>query len=241
MSLTKSVLITCIQASRRGGVVVGQAEFVTAGTVNWTVPEGVFSVSVVAVGGGQGTGSTTTSAGTSAFNNSLYAFDSNGRNGGGHAGADGGGNGGLAGPRGAKYVDPNGVYNDWYYEGGGGGAAGYSGNGGNASGGSGTGGGGAAGYNALSATAGGGVGIYGEGPSGTTPSAPGSGGTGQKYGGGNRKYNGAGTGGGGLGYKNNIAVTPGQVIPIKVGAGGAVRVIWPGNLRQFPTTRTANE
>jgi hypothetical protein len=25
------------------------------------------------------------------------------------------------------------------------------------------------------------------------------------------------------------------------GSGGAVRIIWPGNLRQFPSTRTADE
>jgi hypothetical protein len=48
-----------------------------------------------------------------------------------------------------------------------------------------------------------------------------------------------GSGGGGLGWKNNIPVTPAQVISIKVGIGGAVRVIWGAN-RAFPSTNTGN-
>lgn len=63
-------------------------------------------------------------------------------------------------------------------------------------------------------------------------------------------YSGVGGGGGALAYKNNISVSPGQSIPVVVGAGGgqpaspctgrgapgAVRVIWPGNTRSFPST-----
>jgi hypothetical protein len=58
-----------------------------------------------------------------------------------------------------------------------------------------------------------------------------------------------------LGYKNNYSVTPGNSYTVVVGAGGgslstscscwasggagaagAVRIVWPGNTRQFPST-----
>jgi hypothetical protein len=55
-----------------------------------------------------------------------------------------------------------------------------------------------------------------------------------------------------LGYKNNYTVTPGSSYTVVVGAGGngfhfihggngggasgAVRIVWPGNTRQFPST-----
>lgn len=57
-----------------------------------------------------------------------------------------------------------------------------------------------------------------------------------------------GGGGGALAYKNNIPVTPGTEIVVTVGTGGAssgvqsgaggsgaVRIVWPGNTRQFPS------
>ena len=53
------------------------------------------------------------------------------------------------------------------------------------------------------------------------------------YGGGTGGFNGEGDGGGGLGWANNLEVSPGQKIPIKVGTGGAVRIIW-GAGRAFP-------
>jgi hypothetical protein len=60
-------------------------------------------------------------------------------------------------------------------------------------------------------------------------------------------YNGVGGAGGALAYRNNITVTPGASIAVKVGAApasptsaagarGAVRIIWPGNTRSFPST-----
>lgn len=78
------------------------------------------------------------------------------------------------------------------------------------------------------------------------------GGAGGKFGGGGGGgyalgYPGAG---GGLGYKNNITVVPGNTYTVVVGAGGsaqgnngvggdgAVRIIWPGTTRQFPSTNT---
>jgi hypothetical protein len=59
--------------------------------------------------------------------------------------------------------------------------------------------------------------------------------------------NGSGGGGGAMAWANNISVTPGQQISIIVGARGisgitpiggvgAVRVVWPGTTRQFPST-----
>ena len=65
-------------------------------------------------------------------------------------------------------------------------------------------------------------------------------------------FSGWGGGGGGLGWKNNIPVVPGRRYTVQVGqggyatgsnnysrgAGGAVRIIWPGNTRLFPSTLT---
>ena len=140
---------------------------------------------------------------------------------------------------------------------GGGGAAGYTGNGGAGargqrasgtptsaagfSGSSGAGGGAGGGGSAFrddvvrQATGewGGGVGIYGAGPSGAggtggsstvaaTPGGPGSNGISVFYGAG---------GGGGVGGDNRQALD---------GISGAVRIIWPGQLRAFPQTITEN-
>lgn len=131
---------------------------------------------------------------------------------------------------------------------GGGGAAGYSGDGGNSAsdsrdGSGGGGGGGGLGGNAFtgenhiytSAGLGGGTSVYGQGSSGSggtngyanlgisyangTDGGPGSGGTGVTF-------------GGGAGGMRGMDAPAG---------GGAVRIIWPGNLRQFPSTRTADE
>ena len=233
-------------------LVTGQQAFTTAGAFSWTAPAGVTSVSVVAVGGGapatgggggngRGGGggglgyknnisvtpgsnyTVVVDAGTSDGGNSYFINTStvrgggaSGTSGGSHAG-DGGGNGGNA---------SSGV--PGVAEGGGGGAGGYSGNGGNGmiySGGyqdnnsAGSGGGGHGGGGLM----GGGVGILGEGASGSSNAQGGSGGenggnnnSGGKYGGGGRADNTA-------------------------GAVGAVRIIWPGSVRQFPSTRTADE
>jgi hypothetical protein len=52
-----------------------------------------------------------------------------------------------------------------------------------------------------------------------------------------------------LRYKNNISVVPGDSYTVVVGASvatgypggsGAVRIIWPGTTRQFPSTNTGN-
>ena len=141
--------------------------------------------------------------------------------------------------------------------GGGGGAGGYSGNGGDGgnnagtipatsgTGGAGGGGGGASTSGDNGAGGGGGVGIYGEGTSGSAGISAalfgfgGGGGSGGTAGqtGKSSSYHGVNQGGnGGLyGGGGGNSQTSGN------GGGGAVRIIWPGNVRQFPSTRTADE
>tara|TARA_R100000152_G_scaffold1745_2_gene595 strand:- start:1448 stop:2356 length:909 start_codon:yes stop_codon:yes gene_type:complete len=132
---------------------------------------------------------------------------------------------------------------------GGGGAAGYSGNGGNGgsgNGGNGSGGGGGGGGWSQGGGGGGGVWVDGEGSSGNGGNssaqnvAQGQGGSGGNQGnspynypysnsnGGNAGLRGAG-GGGGSGVNGGY------------GTRGAVKLIWPGDQRSFPSTRTANE
>jgi hypothetical protein len=52
-----------------------------------------------------------------------------------------------------------------------------------------------------------------------------------------------GGGGGGLGYMNNYSVTPGSSYTAYVdsyaGSGAAVRIVWPGSGRQFPSTNVS--
>ncbi len=140
---------------------------------------------------------------------------------------------------------------------GGGGAGGYSGNGGrgglsDASGLAGSGGGGGGGGDSTvgryGAGGGGGVGILGEGASGSAGAVggPGQGGSG----------GGGGSGGasGETGYDEVSCCTiysiggPGRLYGGGTGFGdftyssgrGAVRIIWPGNTRLFPSTNTGN-
>lgn len=144
--------------------------------------------------------------------------------------------------------------------------AGANGNGG--------GGGGGAGNTSGAGGSGGGVGILGQGSSGTGGTAGGGNGNGGSggangsssgggaYGGGGGSASGSGArriggGGGGLGYINNLTVSPGDSITVvvgaggparsgtRVGAGGAVRIIWagtrPGDVsRAFPSTNTGD-
>jgi hypothetical protein len=160
----------------------------------------------------------------------------------GGSGGNGGGGGGTG--------------NNCYVAIGGGGAGGYSGNGGNggygqlpnpyncgnpfayaygngSAGSGGAGGGGGAstndgGYGSTAAGFGGGVGLFGQGSNGAGGvgnssscqcGKPGSGGCGSKYGGG------APLAFVGNGYAN-----------AQNGSGGAVRIVWPGSTRQFPST-----
>ena len=157
---------------------------------------------------------------------------------------DGGGTGG-SGTRGYNYC-LNAI--------GGGGAAGYSGNGGNggyaysnggggsASGSAGAGGGGGGGGSTLSlygsvgslyALGGGGVGLFGQGSNGTAGIGtcfPSGGGGGSGGTAGYCRYGGAYGGGGAACYHAN------SYGGTQVGGSGAVRIMWPGCVRQFPST-----
>lgn len=128
-------------------------------------------------------------------------------------------------------------------KGGGGGAGGYNGNGGNGGSqcnngqtGNGGGGGGGGGHCSTDGGAGGGVGIYGQGSDGSQGSSSTYGGPGG---------GGSGGGAGSAGYGSWTEVTGAFGGGCGAGSGGAgrgaVRIIWPGDERFFPNTRTANE
>jgi len=161
-----------------------------------------------------------------------------GGQGGGYAGGTGGalycglsgGNGGNGGGAGSGCGSRS-------AGGGGGGASGYTGNGGGggaygvgAVGAGGGGGGGGSNSNVAGiGKPGGGVGIFGAGSNGAgggqnQPGCPGSSGSGKLYGGG---------GGGGYGQGSNSYCRVD-------GGSGAVRIIWPGCSRSFPSTNTGN-
>jgi len=156
---------------------------------------------------------------------------------------DGGGKGGRGG---------NGCGGVGKTAGAGGGAGGYSGCGGYAGvsfrsfgGGGGSGGGGGGGGRSQSSSftggAGGGVGILGQGSDGTggafaSPAGGGGGGSGGTAGAGgnNTSVSSGGTYGGGGASGRLNAGTAGT------GGVGAVRIIWPGTSRSFPSTNTGN-
>ena len=145
---------------------------------------------------------------------------------------DGGGGGGSGNRTGSLFYP------------GGGGAGGYSGAGGcgyprgpqyQTSGVAGLGGGGGGGGKLSSSNGGGGVGILGQGSNGaggrnTSPNARGGGGSGG-VGGGCVACGGAYGGGAGCKYTGTISY----------GGNGAVRIIWPGTTRQFPSTCTGDK
>ena len=197
-------------------VTPGNSYTIVVGATGVTAGDSYFcSTSVVKGGGGAYSSSSPTAGGT-------------------HTG-DGGGNGGYAG---------NGYS--------GGGAGGYSGNGGNGTtcgtGGSGSGGGGGGGGGTVySGTccqyggAGGGVGLFGQGcngAGGTSTSTLARGGFGGSGGSNGSNSNpstppsGGAYGGGGGSQANNTASN--------CGSGGAVRIIWPGSTRSFPSTCAGN-
>ena len=280
---------------------VGQIEFTSAGLTLWTVPLGVYSISVVAVGGGGGggcfggggaggalayannisvipgevyavsvgsggAGSTSTiiagvTGGGSFFKNSTFLLAPGGGGGSSDSAGEMGGGGGAGGYSGGGGY--SGLPNQQTSSTGGNGTApsgtalsggGMGGGGGNYStnaaagiqaGSPAVGGGAGAGAGGVNWTqGGGGVGIYGQGAIGATPPAMagntnptviangGSGGTAGILGNstGTRPDGGGWGGGGGAGNGYGGGS----------GARGAVRIIWPGNTRQFPSTNTAN-
>lgn len=164
-------------------------------------------------------------------------------NGGTYTG-DGGGNGGSGGTGGNQNQPGTG----------GGGAGGYSGAGGtgatnavsatSGSGGAGGGGGRGGSTNAASGGGGGGVGLLGSGSNGSAGSnTAGANGGGGGSSGGNGSANSSlasgpgglyGGGGGGAAGSSSTSAVGGA------GGRGAVRIIWPGTTRQFPSTNTGD-
>lgn len=228
----------------------GQAAFLTAGTYLWAAPVGVSSVSVVAVGagctssfdsgnpgasGGGGLGyknnypvsggsNYTVKVGPGGSNrgqpitdrDSYFVDTSTVKGGGAHSGTQGRQGGSFTGDGGGPGgLGGNHSPNVW---GAAAGAGGYSGAGGGAGQAAPPGGGGGGGAGNLSG--GGGVGVFGEG----SPGNAGEGGSGGA--------DPSGTAGGI--YGGGGAVSGG-------GGRGAVRILWPGGDRQFPTTRTVDE
>ena len=229
------------------------------GATMWRVPPGVASVSVVCVGagggainvqggGGGGLGWINALAVTAGQDIPVVVgagAPANAAVRGGDSwffsmatvmGGGGGPNGGLGGTHvgtgggdgGNGNVDP-----------GGGGAAGYSGNGGAGGGAPGSGGGGGGGlYTSVgggTGGGGGGVGLYGEGPNGAAQTTPGNGGHAGSGGVDGTAANGAslGTGGNGGVFGGGAGGGGG---PGGAGFGGACRIVWPGHVRQFPST-----
>lgn len=234
-----------------GGPASGQQAYTTAGTYSWVCPDGVTSVSVVCVGAA-GTYNRAANGGGLAYKNNIAVtpgqsysvvissttppapnasyFSSIGLVSARSGWAMEAGTAGLM--AGDAFFD--GGWGHVYTDSGGGGAAGYSGVGGSgarpgsipATAGSGGGGGGGA-----VGGGGGGVGLLGYGSSGAAGVAINSGGGGGS-GGSSGGYLQGGVYGGGCGHVAEVGGANG---------GGAVRIIWPGNLRQFPSTRTADE
>lgn len=239
------------------GPVIGQVEYTTAGTHTWVVPAGVTSVSAVAIGpGGNCTGAIGAGGGALTYVNGYTVTPGSSYTivvGSGGSGApstafgmiaegapsDDSGLPGFA--SGAYTVGVTGSYGGSGGYGGGGGAAGYArvdwwerdGDGAyreeqDGREGVGGGGGGGGGYSASTGYAGkgGGTCLRGQGASGTGGLAGFDGGQGSAHAGSPATTSFYGGGG----AFNNAD-----------GSGGAVRIIWPGNLRQFPSTRTADE
>ena len=267
------------------------SQIVFTSNVSWTVPTGVFKISMVAVAGGGGGGGVYSSGGRSGsggaggelrYANNVTvtpgevltiatglagsggARNANGQDGGassvlrqsttllsaigggagvfgggGTGGSGGTGDGGGSGGAGGNFASGS-------RGGGGGGAGGYSGNGGagangntfNGLTGSGGGGGGAGSTTKTPGqSGGGGVGLLGQGTTGIagafnndgpggSSGQEGQDGIGGEYGG----------GGSGSQYTGNPSLGTSQN-----GGPGAVRIMWPGTGRQYPTTRTADE
>ena len=226
-------------------IIVGSGGFgqiTTAGTTIQEATDGQASsaFSCIAGGGKKGT-RTTGGVGISSSNAAGGAIS------GVYTGGNAGGTGGTVDTSSVGFRGP-----------GGGGAAGYSGVGGagargqrptgspvtsagfsGAPGAGGGGGGGGSGYTSdtireADGGNGGGVGIYGQGTNGAGGAGGSSTAVRQDGGDGSDGFSGlyGGGGGGGVGGSNRVA---------RDGMNGAVRLVWPGIIRQFPSTRTANE
>jgi hypothetical protein len=241
----------------------GAQAYTTPGTYSWTVPDGVTSVSVLCIGGGGCFSvNTTTGAGEDSSFGATICKAGAGKN---PTGATGGAGGtviyGTGGSGGAGGNTNSGGFGGNYGGGGGGGQGGSRSAGGGGGvgilgfGASGAGGTSIYGQSGTAGTNGGGGG--GQGgvlPDGGTGGGGGSGGAAGQFAnnskGGNYGGGGLAGGGGAAAWANNVTVTPGQTIQVIVGDGGrynglpssfttgtgAVRIVWPGTTRQFPST-----
>lgn len=246
-----SSLDIVMAAAGSSGVPTGQAEYTTAGTYSWTCPAGVTSVSVVCVGAGGTTYFSnrrvySSCGGALAYRNNIAVVPGTSYT--VTVAAAGGGFSSYSScldcGAGSANMDqpgvPFGTYNGGgsgglgIQGGGGGGAGGYSGNGGDggsAGGSAGASNSGAGGGGGGSGYGGGGVGILGKGTTGGS-SGTGSDAYGRGGSGGTNGANGsAGLYGGGPGADGSGTAK---------GAVGAVRIIWPGTTRQFPSTNTGD-
>ena len=228
--------------------------FTTPGTYTWTVPAGVTSISVVCVGGGGGGGGSgggvsVTAGATSFFNNTSTVAA-----GGGGAGlqtstpgTQGGVGGTVIAGTGTNGARAPALVNS-FNAAGGGGAGLLSGSTGTNGAENSWGGGGGFGADLYSNAQ-----ITGGSSHSDSSSKGGRGGGFGGGGGGGR--DGVGGGGGAIAYINNFAVSAGQTYTVTVGAGGtgqnaavagqrgggnggngAVRIVWSGVSRQFPST-----
>jgi hypothetical protein len=248
--------------------VVGQQAYTTPGTYSWVAPSGVGSVSVFAVGGGGGGGAYTNASsiggtggggGASAYSNNISVTPGNSYTvvvgAGGTGGvANSGNNAGVGGTSsftasvtvtaagGAKGTQ-SGYTGVGYKAQGGMGAAGYGGVATTTSATAGTNGGGGSGEDYTSSSGaggGGGVGLLGQGANGVAggsgTAGAGGGGSGGSNGGvyGSNPAGAGGNYGGGGGASMTNGSTAGA------GARGAVRIIWPGSGRSFPSTNTGD-
>lgn len=222
----------------------GQQAYTTPGGYTWVAPAGVTSVSAVAVGGGSG-GSTANAGGGGGlgYRNNITVVPGNSYNvqvGLGRTGnvsgqlsyfiCQGSSSLGVVGCGGSKFgcgggyscSATGGGYGGQGSGNGGGGAGGYGGSGGR--GGTATAGAAGGGGGGASNQGGGGVGILGQGTNGAGGGGGGSGGA-------NASGSNGGAYGGGGGHNCGSCTS---------GGGGAVRIIWPGTTRSFPSTNTGN-
>jgi hypothetical protein len=235
------------------------SDYCGVATYSWIAPAGVYHVSVVAVGAGAIEGG----GGGLGYKNNYAVTPGNSYT--VRAGADPNlsgrcsyfistcivkGGGGVSGGAGGTYTGDGGGNGGAYSSLKGGGAGGYAGNGNSGTGGAAANGGST---NAYGGAGGGGVGLYGQGTSATANTGGGGSPITISPGGGNRTQGTAGGvaycyayccccftyyialggppgifgGGSGKGNGNSI-----------YGGRGAVRIIYPGNARSFPSTNT---
>jgi hypothetical protein len=273
-------------------VVQGQQAYTTPGTYSWVAPAGVTSVSVVAIGGAQGGGSTgpnqqpicaVSGAGAGLGYKNNYSVTPGtsytvvvGAGGSGSCATSGGSNGGSSYFVSSAVVQGAGSNNGnaGGFTGDGGGTGGAQRNGG--AGGAGGGGGSVVNYRRFNCAGqclaqysaiggGGGTGILGEGSNGASKTGSsstnsgsctgGNGGSGGGNGANGSAYSipaGTNTGTGGL-YGGGGGAASGRYRLCcgnwgrtncrgtgSAGGGGAVRIIWPGSTRSFPSTNTGN-